>query len=225
MKRLTLCLAVVTVIQGVSQDDLDVKNRRVFKKYSGAVAAVRVNAKTASGIVVDSEGYVLTSSTIVKSKTSSASVIMPSGKRTKARVVAIDSTLQVAVLKIQPEYVTSTVSIGESSGIQAGDFCYTIADSFNSITTDGAPCFSAGVISAVYEIKSPKGTGSFKGKVLETTAAVNPGAEGGALLNEEGELVGMLTLQYHPARFNGVAIPVDAVKDWVVSTIDEDKFY
>ena len=64
----------------------------------------------------------------------------------------------------------------------------------------------------MYRLSKPRANADYVGPVIETTAAVNVGMEGAPCLDAKGQMVGLITLNYSPHRFLGVAIPVDEIR-------------
>jgi len=137
----------------------------------------------------------------------------------KARVVGIDPSKDIAVLKVDaPVYDLHPIEIGRSDNLKVGQTGMAIGNPFgldHSLTV--------GVISGLgREVKSPIGRPITN--VIQTDAAVNPGNSGGPLLNGSGKLIGMNTAIYSTSGSSsgiGFAIPVDSVK-YIVETLIRD---
>src|SRR5262249_22925074 len=99
-----------------------------------------------------------------------------------AKVVGTDPDTDVAVLKIKPDNLTA-VKVGDSDGLQVGDFVLAIGSPFNLRGT-----VTSGIVSA-----KGRATGEGGGiqDFIQTDASINPGNSGGALVNLKGELVGI----------------------------------
>jgi S1-C subfamily serine protease len=74
------------------------------------------------------------------------------------------------------------------------------------LLTNGRASFSRGIISGTYDV-TKQGESTYAGPVLETTAAVNPGSDGGPLVDSRGRLCGVISLGVSPLRWQGVAVP------------------
>mmetsp|Transcript_4997 Transcript_4997/g.9923 ORF Transcript_4997/g.9923 Transcript_4997/m.9923 type:complete len:534 (+) Transcript_4997:105-1706(+) len=128
----------------------------------------------------------------------------------KAKVVGVDPTKDIAVLKIDAEKANlRPIEVGVSQGLRVGQGSLAIGNPFGLDHT-----LTTGVISGIgREVKSP--TGRPISNVIQTDAAINPGNSGGPLLDSSGRLIGMATAIYSPSGASagvGFAIPVDTVK-------------
>ncbi|OHB77316.1 MAG: hypothetical protein A2Z34_00255 [Planctomycetes bacterium RBG_16_59_8] len=194
----------------------DEEPRRVYEKSCRSVAGIRAIAplgeRSGSGIVITPDGYLLTSSAIVPNGSREIRVWLPGARRVEAVVAGMSKRGDLTILKIDPARNSLTpMEFGEGKP-RIGDSAYTIGNAFFSIINDDQPSFSAGIVSGIYNLPEERGGSSYTGQVVETSAAVNPGMEGGALLDGGGKLVGVLTPNYSIQRWLGAAIPLDVVR-------------
>jgi serine protease Do len=198
-----------------------------YKRVSPAVVGVRQGqdlretetTRLGSGVIVDERGYVLASAVTVRDERE-VTVFFKGGGAETAAIVARDPDRELAVLKLsgkRPKY--PAVALGDSKTAAVGTVCYVLGDSYNSIVTDGQPAISVGVLSARYELKAREES-RWAGEVLETTAACNPNQTGAPLLDAQGRLLGLITMNYHDARFCGVAVPVEALGESVARALE-----
>jgi S1-C subfamily serine protease len=87
-----------------------------------------------------------------------------------------------------------------------GSLAYSASDVDRVLLTNGRASFSRGIISGGYDVVK-QGESTYSGPVIETTAAVNPGSDGGPLVNANGQLCGVISLGVSPLRWQGVAVP------------------
>ncbi len=168
-----------------------------------------------SGVIIDEEGHILTNEHVVDGA-SKVRVELSTGKTVTAKVVGTDQSTDVALLDIDvPASELDPVPLGDSSKVAVGDPVLAIGDPFGYEASA-----SAGIVSGLdRSIQAPNGftiTGA-----IQTDAAVNHGNSGGALLNAEGELVGIPS-QIADSGVNanvGVAfaVPVNTAKTIVAS--------
>jgi S1-C subfamily serine protease len=192
-----------------------------YKKVAPGVVAVRQSdvGPVGSGVIVDPRGFVLASSLTIQGERS-ATVFFADGRSESATVVARVPRLELAVLKIagaRTDY--PALPLGSSADVRPGRICYVLGDSFGSIVADGQPAISVGVVSGRYELAARQNH-TYAGPVLETSAACNPNQAGAPLLDAQGRLLGLVTMNYHEARFAGVAVPVDALREAVARAIE-----
>lgn len=139
----------------------------------------------ASGVVIDSNGLILTSAHVV-TRIDEAQVQLDDGRRFAARVVGVDRRTDVGLLKIDATALPAAV-IGDSSTVAAGDWVAAISSPFGfhgSVT--------AGVVSAVGRLMGSAGEIPF----IQTDVAINPGSSGSPLFNSRGEVVGINSMIY-----------------------------
>ncbi|CAB9522867.1 Do-like 8, chloroplastic [Seminavis robusta] len=137
----------------------------------------------------------------------------------KARVVGVDPSKDIAVLKVDaPKNELFPISVGTSTGIKTGQQALAIGNPFGLDHT-----LTAGIISGVgREVRSPIGRPI--SNVIQTDCAINPGNSGGPLLDSSGKLIGMNTAIYSPSGASsgiGFAIPADTVK-FIAETLIRD---
>jgi S1-C subfamily serine protease len=140
---------------------------------------------TGSGIVIDSNGTILTNYHVVENAIK-VTVSFGKGKSVEAQVVGKDPSNDLAVLRIHTDGLTlHPLTLGNSSAVTVGDPVYAIGNPFDLERT-----LTTGVISALQrEITAPNGFTI--NNVLQTDAPINPGNSGGPLLNTAGDVIGI----------------------------------
>ncbi len=141
--------------------------------------------QSGSGFIVDRNGYILTNYHVVD-KVDRIKVKLPADlTEYRAHVVGYDRETDLAVVKIDPRTPLVPVTIGNSDGIQVGDWAVAIGSPFGLEAS-----VTAGIVSATgREI-----TGQQFQRFIQTDAAINPGNSGGPLLNIRGEVIGVNTM-------------------------------
>lgn len=166
-----------------------------------------------SGVVVASDGYIVTNNHVIESA-SKIMIKLKNGDVHEATVVGKSSESDIAVLKIDATDLQPVV-IGDSSKLVVGDTAVVVGNPLGSGAT-----VTNGIISALdREID----LGDSVMNLLQTNAAVNPGNSGGGLFNGKGELVGIVVAKSAGEDIEGIgfAIPINDIKD----TISEIKTY
>jgi len=137
-----------------------------------------------SGVIVDKRGYILTNHHVVEQATKIQ--VQLNGETTKytAKVVGVDEDTDLAVIKIDAGKELPTAKLGNSEGVQVGDWVLAIGSPFGLQAT-----VTAGIISA----KDRGGVGRQFQRFLQTDAAINPGNSGGPLVDLAGEVIGVNT--------------------------------
>ena len=160
-----------------------------------------------SGAVVDAErGYVLTANHVV-AQASTVQVTMKDGRRFVAKLVGRDPGTDLAVLRLQAAEALTAIPMGDSDRLEVGDFVIAVGNPFGLGQT-----VTSGLVSALGRTGLGKqGYEDF----IQTDAAINPGNSGGALVNMQGELVGINTAIFSAGGGNvgiGFAVPVNMAR-------------
>jgi serine protease Do len=160
-----------------------------------------------SGVIISPEGYILTNNHVVDGATN-VKVMLSDKREFKAAVVGTDPKTDIAVLKIDGSSYPS-VTIGDSSKVQVGDYALAIGDPFGVGQT-----VTMGIVSATG--RTNLGIEDYE-DFIQTDAPINPGNSGGALVNDRGELVGINTaILSHGSGGNqgiGFAVPVNLARN------------
>lgn len=168
-----------------------------------------------SGVIVSESGYILTNFHVV-SGADEIEVKLNDGRTFEATIVGSDSLSDVAALKISDDVDDLPVAyLGDSDKLRPGDWVIAIGNPFSLTST-----VTAGIVSAKgREVSGGKSYQNF----IQTDAAINPGNSGGALVNIDGELIGINTMIYtRTGGYMGIgfAIPVNMAR-----SIMEDLIY
>ncbi|MCW5906916.1 MAG: Do family serine endopeptidase [Chitinophagales bacterium] len=173
---------------------------------------------TGSGVIVSEDGYIVTNNHVVKDA-DEIEVVLNNNKTYKAKVVGKDKDTDLAVLKIE-ETGLPAVTFANSDSALVGEWVLAVGNPFNLAST-----VTAGIISAkgrninILGDKVTQGSNTAIESFIQTDAAVNPGNSGGALVNVNGELVGINTAIASPTgSYAGYsfAVPSNIVKKVIV---------
>lgn len=178
-----------------------------------------------SGVIyttANGKGYIVTNNHVI-SGAAKVKVILASGKTISAKVVGKDSTSDLAVLSIDSKYVTQTASFGDSSRLQSGQTVIAIGSPEGS---EYASTVTQGIIS------SPSRTITYNSNqmtVIQTDAAINSGNSGGALVNSDGQVIGINSMKLSSSSSGdsvegmGFAIPSNEVVTIVNQLVKKGK--
>jgi serine protease Do len=137
-----------------------------------------------SGVIVDRKGFILTNNHVVEQATKIQVQLNGDATKYNAKVVGVDEETDLAVIKIDTNKELPVAKLGNSDGVQVGDWVLAIGSPFGLNAT-----VTAGIISA----KDRGGVGRQFQKFLQTDAAINPGNSGGPLVDLAGEVIGINT--------------------------------
>jgi S1-C subfamily serine protease len=212
MKPVALAFAFLIPITLQAQEELDKIHVRIAKKVAPATVAVDGGGVRGSGILIDKSGILLTSPTAVGTTSTRVTVVTKGARTYTGRVMGRANDRELVVVKIDAAQDLPFVELGDSDAAHAGQISYVFGDSYDSIRSDDQAAMSLGVISGIYDLTQRHDKSSYLGKVLETSAAVNPSQNGGPLVDREGRLIGLVTLNYDDSKFTGLAVPINTLK-------------
>ncbi|WP_452600304.1 trypsin-like peptidase domain-containing protein [Pontimicrobium sp. MEBiC01747] len=138
---------------------------------------------TGSGVIISPDGYIITNNHVIEGS-EALSVTLNNNKTFKAEIVGTDPKTDIALLKIEADEDLPYTTFGDSDNAKIGEWVLAVGNPFNLTST-----VTAGIISA----KSRDLSGNSSQSFIQTDAAVNPGNSGGALVNANGELIGINT--------------------------------
>lgn len=160
----------------------------VFRRIFG-IPAERIAQSLGSGVIIDaSRGLVLTNNHVVEDA-DEVQVTLADGRTLKAEFVGNDADTDIALMRIPAQNLTA-IPIADSDQLQIGDFVVAIGNPFGVGQT-----VTSGIVSAVGRNNLP---GAGYQNFIQTDASINPGNSGGALVNLNGELVGINTASFNP---------------------------
>ncbi|MDE2606208.1 MAG: trypsin-like peptidase domain-containing protein [Burkholderiales bacterium] len=158
-----------------------------------------------SGVIISPDGYILTNNHVVEGATE-IDVVLDDSRRARARVIGTDPDTDLAVLKINLDRLP-VITLGNSDALQVGDQVLAIGNPFGVGQT-----VTSGIVSALG--RNQLGINTFE-NFIQTDAAINPGNSGGALVDVNGNLMGINTAIYSRSGGSmgiGFAIPVSTAK-------------
>jgi serine protease Do len=146
-----------------------------------------------TGVIVDASGVVATAWSIAL-KTDALRVVTDSGQHLGAKLVRYDTRTGLALVKIDTTDKLPFLELGDSEHVRPGDEVYAIGNAFDDAAGDEKCAVTHGIVSALTSLDVRVGIedGPSLGRVIVTTTPTNPGTQGGALLDRDGKLVGIL---------------------------------
>ncbi len=191
-------------------------DRRVYEAVGPAVVGITCRTSPTqgfygTGVVISGDGYVLTSTTVVPKGATNIKVFFRGSMEKKAEIVGLDEATESALIKVDAKGLRF-VPLADSAKAKPGELAYTFGNPHGTLSSDDKVSFSSGFISGVYKLTQ---NGDYQSKyrdlVIETEAAVNPGSDGGPLIDGQGRLLGIISLGYSERRWLGVAVPVHLI--------------
>lgn len=177
-----------------------------------------------SGVIIDKNGHIITNNHVVEGA-SDVEVII-NEEHIKAKVLGTDELTDLAVLEIRTDKIKDIVPVqlGSSESLQIGEPAIAIGNPLGEFEQT----VTVGVISAkkrALPIEDQNGRVVYEQTVLQTDAAINPGNSGGALINIQGQLIGINSAKIAKSGVEGLgfAIPIDEAKPIVDQLIAKGK--
>jgi len=186
----------------------------VFERVSPAVVSIqamkinkakpqrRFETIVGSGVIIEKDGQILTNAHVVDGA-ASLSVTLDSGNKTPARILGLDSVLDVALLRVESAAALPAARLGDSSAVRVGDEVVAIGNPIGLEQT-----MTRGIVSGLNRLLP----GMSDEPMIQTDAPINPGNSGGPLVDRCGVVVGINTLISEDAQSIGFAVPINAAK-------------
>ncbi|MBI5429649.1 MAG: Do family serine endopeptidase [Nitrosomonadales bacterium] len=169
-------------------------------------AEPQTSSSLGSGVIVSTDGYILTNHHVVETA-DQIEVALADGRKTRAHVVGSDPETDLAVIKIDLQGSIPAITFGHPEQAHVGDLVLAIGNPFGVGQT-----VTMGIISALK--RDHLGLSTFE-SFIQTDAAINPGNSGGALVDSNGNLIGINSAIYSPNGGSlgiGFAIPASVAK-------------
>jgi len=205
--------AVVNIFttKGARQPKTPFMDDPLFRRFFGDQQEDR-QFSLGSGVVISPQGYVLTNNHVIETA-DEIEIAFADGRKAEAKVVGTDPETDLAVVKINLQNLPA-ITLGNADQARVGDVVLAIGNPFGVGQT-----VTMGIISALG--RNHLGINTFE-NFIQTDAAINPGNSGGALIDANGNLLGINTAIYSRSGGSlgiGFAIPVTTVKDVMESII------
>lgn len=175
-----------------------------------------------SGILISSNGYIVTNWHVAGNKYSVCYVTAEDGKTYKGSTVWADTDLDVAIVKIEANGLRY-LNLGDSNSIELGERVYAIG---NPVGIEFQRTVTSGIISGLnrtIKIEEENKLSYMEG-LIQTDASINHGNSGGPLVNEYGEVIGINTIKIADVEGIGFSIPINIIKPVIESFINTGKF-
>ena len=216
-RRTAITAAVARVAPSVVTVQTEMMERvpaDVFEQFFGGRSGQRSSAGLGSGFVVRADGAIVTNAHVL-SGASRISVAMRDGTTYPARLVGIDETNDLAVVKIEARDLP-VAPLGSSSDLLIGEWAIAIGNPFGFVLANSEPSVTAGVVSGIgRNLATPRDGAGVYVDMIQTDASINPGNSGGPLVNAAGEVIGVNSSIFSPSGGSvgiGFAIPINRAR-------------
>lgn len=204
---------------------INMQKAQSLEDFFNGSAGKSQEAGIGSGVIYQKSGdsaYIVTNNHVVDGA-SEIKVQLHDTKKVDAKLIGKDALTDIAVLKIENAPGTKAIQFANSSKVKTGDSVFAIG---NPLGLEFANTVTSGIISANERtIETQTSAGNNKVSVLQTDAAINPGNSGGALVNLDGDLVGINSMKISMAQVEGIgfAIPSNEVKITIEQLVKHGK--
>jgi serine protease Do len=206
---------VVEIAEQVGPAVVGVSNRGIVKDFFGRTSVEERGS--GSGVIIDERGYIVTNHHVIEGA-SEIIVSLADNSIVEAKLVGSDSRTDLAVLKIDPKGKNLPVAIlGDSTKIKTGELVVAIG---NPLGIEFARSVTMGVVSATERTLS---IGEEQFSLIQTDAAINPGNSGGALVNMQGQVIGINSAKLVISGVEGMgfAIPISNARPIIEELIEK----
>ena len=206
MKRVTslvLCLLVLVPALEAQRSTEEETVIRVARTATPTVVSVSRRGGSGSGVIVRSDGIIITNAHVVGSARS-VEVRTADGRTFTGTVLGLDESVDTAIVRV-PATNLPAAPLGDSDRLEVGQVAVAIGNPFGLERT-----VTRGVVSATN--RDPRGVGIAAG-LIQTDAAINPGNSGGPLLDSSGRVIGINTATYSGTTGLGFAVPINVATD------------
>lgn len=220
--------SVNAMIKDVSPAIVGVINMQKATSFDDLLQGKSTKAQEAgigSGVIYqinNNSSYIVTNNHVIDGA-SQIKVQLHNGKQVEAKLVGTDAVSDIAVLKIDSQKGIKAMKFANSSKVQTGDSVFAMG---NPLGLEFANSVTSGIISANERtIESNTTSGGTKVNVLQTDAAINPGNSGGALVDVNGNLVGINSMKIAADQVEGIgfAIPSNEVRVTIEQLVKHGK--
>lgn len=175
-----------------------------------------------SGVIITENGYILTNQHVVGDKYSNCYITLSNGEMFNGNVVWTDKNIDLAIVKISTSNL-KYMELGDSDKIILAEEVYAIG---NPIGFEFQRTVTKGIISGINRTLKIEDTkeSAYMEDLIQTDATINEGNSGGALINKNGELIGINTVKIADAEGIGFAVPINLVKPIIEKLVKNGRF-
>ncbi|HEY3746284.1 MAG TPA: trypsin-like peptidase domain-containing protein, partial [Gemmatimonadaceae bacterium] len=216
-RRTAITDAVARVAPAVVTVQTEVMERvpaDVFEQFFGGRSGQRATAGLGSGFIVRADGAIVTNAHVVAGA-SRIQVALRDGTTYTARLIGIDETNDLAVIKIDAKNLP-VAPLGSSTDLLIGEWAIAIGNPYGFILANSEPSVTAGVVSGTgRNLATPSEGAGVYVDMIQTDASINPGNSGGPLVDAAGEVIGVNSSIFSPSGGSvgiGFAIPINRAR-------------
>lgn len=173
----------------------------------------QTEAGSGSGVIykkTDGDAYVITNHHVIQGA-DTVEVVLSDDTRVKADILGSDLFSDLAVLQMNGDQVQDTVEMGSSENVKVGEPAIAIGNPLGMFLGSVTQGVISGTQRTIPQDFNQDGRADWQAEVIQTDAAINPGNSGGALINIDGQLIGINSMKINQEAVEGIgfAIPID----------------
>src|ERR671919_3094800 len=204
---------IVNAVQNVSKAVVNIASVRLVQDQLYRVFPVE---GVGSGVIIDERCHVLTNNHVV-GDAQTLKITLANGSVFNGKVVGIDETTDLAVVKLDSTESLPFAKLGNSDNLKIGQIAIAIGNPFG---LSGGPTVTTGIVSSLNrKIQFEEGVL----ELIQTDAAINPGNSGGPLTNTKGEVIAINTAKMPYAHGIGFAVPINMAKSIMSELIENGR--
>ncbi len=215
-----LCISGLQLSAGASPSplqQLESHSKNIHSKLRPSVVSILCEVKGennprkgpyyGTGVIISSGGYILSSTSVVPPGAEDIRIVLHDRKRRTATLVGASLRFEISLLKMEGSGYQD-IGYGKSENLSVGSQIYSAGNAFGLSHQQGHISFSSGIVSGSYPTESVYWQSQYKGLQIEVDSSINPGTDGGPIVDRKGRLVGIISLTADRARWMGMAVPV-----------------
>lgn len=190
-----------------------------YRESRGFFGGIVEGEAIGSGVITSEDGYIITNAHVVNNKPEDIKVLFHNNEKANAVIVWKDETLDLAIIKADAKNLVP-IEFADSDNVRVGDKAIAIG---NPVGLNLQSTLTSGYISGLNRTIRLE-DGNIMDGLFQTDASINSGNSGGALLNKNGQLIGINTAKVKSTDGIGFAIPVNITKGIVNGIIEKGSF-
>jgi serine protease Do len=200
--------SIADIVEQASKAIVGIVNMQAQNQFFSRNPSQNVESGSGSGVIfkkTNDSAYIITNNHVIEGARE-IEVSFYNGEKATAELVGADALTDLAVLRIDPKYATSIMELGDSSTLRPGEQVLAIG---NPLGLDLSRTVTQGIVSAIdRSISVSTSAGDWELNVIQTDAAINPGNSGGALINTNGQLIGINSLKISDSGIEGLGFAI-----------------
>jgi|688.fasta_scaffold75788_4 serine protease Do len=204
-------IARESVVSVIVSRDLS-KLEKTQERFDGLDPSTPIEIGSGSGFVVSQDGYIVTNRHVVEEVNDDYTAVFDNGDILTAKVLARDTLLDIAIIKVEPTQPLKAISLGSSESLQVGQTAIAIGNSLGEFSNSVSKGIISGLGRTIVATNEDGTSTEVLDEIIQTDASINQGNSGGPLLDINGNVIGVNVARSQDGENIGFSIPIDSVK-------------